>query len=91
MNKDFWTAAGLIFGAIVSAPFLIASLRAFFFFGQMSQAVKTVEAAIKRVEDTATAFMKKVDEDHTDHEKRITENEVEIRNLRDQALRLRDD
>lgn len=48
MSRDFWTAAGAVLGILISAPLVMASVKAIFFFGQASQTVKVIE---KRFEE----------------------------------------
>lgn len=61
MGKDFWTAAGLVFGAIASAPIVLASVRAIFFFGQVSQSVTNME---RRFDEHVSKVDKFIDEVH---------------------------
>lgn len=79
MNPDLLKLVALAVGAIISAPFVMASVRAFFFFGQMSQAVKNADAKIGAVEKLITDFIAEMRQSMLDHETRLTTIEAERR------------
>lgn len=79
MNPDVLKIMAVTAGALVASPFMLASFRAFFFFGEMSRAGKQAEAAIGRTEQAVAAFVTATEERFADHEGRITTIEVERR------------
>ena len=79
MNPDLLKLLALTVGAIVSAPFVLASVRAFFFFGQMSQAVKTVDREVQAMKAILQSFTTEVRDVMSDHETRLTTIEAERR------------
>ena len=72
MNPDLLKLVAIVVGTVVSAPFVLASVRAFFFFGQMSQTVKTVEADAAAMKQIMERFSDKMDAQLGVHEKRLT-------------------
>lgn len=82
MNKDFWTAAGAIFGAAISAPLIIAAVRAFFFFGQMSRTVSVVEANIGIINKKVDEFISEMHDYMRQTNDRVTTIEAERRSER---------
>ena len=79
MDPELLKLVALAVGAIISAPFVMASVRAFFFFGQMSQAVKTVDREVQGMKAIMEKFTNRVDSALSDHEGRITTIEAERR------------
>jgi hypothetical protein len=72
MNPDLVKLVAIVLGTVVSAPFVLASVRAFFFFGQMSHAVKTVEGEVAAIKQVMERFSERVGLAMADHEKRLT-------------------
>lgn len=79
MNPDLLKLVAIAVGAIISAPFVMASVRAFFFFGQMSQAVKNADTKINGVEKLLSDFVTEMRQAFADHESRLTTIEAERR------------
>ena len=72
MSPDLLKLLAIVVGTVVSAPFALASVRAFFFFGQMSQAVKTVEGEVSSIKQVMERFSERIDLAMAAHEKRLT-------------------
>lgn len=82
MNRDFWAAAGAIFGAAISAPLIIAAVRAFFFFGQMSRTVSVVEVNMGLMTKKVDTFIDEMHDYMAQTNERLTTIEVERRTER---------
>lgn len=78
-NGDILKLAAITAGTLISAPFILASLRAFFFFGQMSQAIKTLEAGITETKKMVSEFVEEMRSITRDHEGRLIIIEAERR------------
>lgn len=79
MNSDIVKLLAITAGTLISAPFVLASMRAFFFFGQMSQAIKTVQEEVNVMKRMVTDFVDEMRKSTRDHERRITVIESERR------------
>ncbi len=79
MNPDVLKIAAITAGALVASPFMLASFRAFFFFGRMSTMAEEAKAAITRTEDAVAKFVTTTETALADHELRLTTIEVERR------------
>lgn len=77
--SDLLKLAAIVAGTLISAPFILASMRAFFFFGQMSQVVKMANDKATEIEKVMSSFIEEMKAITRDHEGRIIVIEAERR------------
>lgn len=79
MNPDVLKLIAITVGVIISAPLFLASVRAFFFFGKMSQTVEGLQSSVARAESKIDGFTQRMEAVIVDHEGRLTTIEAERR------------
>jgi len=72
MTPDLLKLLAITVGTVVSTPVFLAAVRAFFFFGLMTQLVKTVEKDIAAMKDVMEKFSDRMEAAISGHEKRLT-------------------